>query len=156
MNENLGALKSFVHAEIKNGATDAQMIETQQMLQKDFSTLSLKLAFLVNCGQPIFDLIHDVQVPVAPTWRTSGAPVRPRMHRVYNQLLKLHDALEDRTTHGNLVDQVLEALSDIQRAPYRQGFNVALTAAANKVSKYLQLLPFATSAESWILGSMLS
>ena len=69
MNENLGALKSFVDAEIKNGATNAQMIETQHMLQKDFSTLSLKLAFLVNRGQPIFDLIHDVQVVVAPTWR---------------------------------------------------------------------------------------
>ena len=68
------------------------------------------------------------------------------MHRVYNQLLKLRDALEDRTTHGNLVDQVLEALSEKQRTPYRQGFNVALAAAANKVSKYLQLLPFAKSA----------
>ena len=44
------------------------------------------------------------------------------------------------------MDQVLEALSEKQRAPYRQGFNVALTAAANKVSKYLQLLPFAKSA----------
>ena len=85
------------------------MIETQQMLQKDFCTLSLKLAFLVNRGQPIFDLIHDVQVALAPTWRNSGAPLRPQMHRVYNQLLKLRDALEDRTTHGNLVDQVLEA-----------------------------------------------
>ena len=42
------------------------------------------------------------------------------------------------------------------RAPYRQGFNVALTAAANKVSKYLQLLPFAKSArvlERAVLGS---
>ena len=60
--------------------------------------------------------------------------------------MKLRDALEDRTTHGNLVDQVLEALSEKQHAPYRQGFNVALDAAANKVSKYLQLLPFAKSA----------
>ena len=68
------------------------------MSQKDFSTLSLKLAFLVNRGQPIFDLIHDVQVAVAPTWRTFGAPLRPQMHRVYNQVLKLRDALEDHTT----------------------------------------------------------
>ena len=37
-------------------------------------------------------------------------------------------------------------LSEKPRAPYRQGFNVALTAVANKVSKYLQLLPFAKSA----------
>ena len=44
------------------------------------------------------------------------------------------------------MSQVLEALSEKQCAPYRQGFNVALTAAANQVSKYLQLLPFATSA----------
>ena len=54
---------------------NAQMIETQQMLQKEFATLSLKLAFLVNRGQPIFDLIHDVQVAVAPTWQNSGAPL---------------------------------------------------------------------------------
>ena len=92
MNKNLGALESFADTEIKNGATNARMIETLHMLEKDLSTLNLKPALLVNRGQPIFDLIHDVQVAVAPTWRTSSAPLRLKMHRVYNQLLKLRDA----------------------------------------------------------------
>ena len=91
LNENQGALKAFVTNELTNGSTNTQMIEIKQMVEKDFPILShLRFSFLVHCGKPIFDLIHNVEVGVAPTWACEGAPLQPHMHRVYNQLQKLH------------------------------------------------------------------
>ena len=66
------------------------------MLDKEFATLSLKLAFLVYRAKPIFDLVYQVQVVVTPTWQNSDSQPRPQMHWVWNQLTKLHAQLEDR------------------------------------------------------------
>ena len=132
--------------EINNGSTNAQMIEVQGMLEKSFPVLSLTLAFLVHLGKPIFDLIHNVQVAMAPSWANRDGAVRPQMHGVFNQLLKLHADLWEKSSHGTFVDECVQALNEKQHESYRGGFTIALTTAANTVQAYLGLLPFAKSA----------
>ena len=146
LNANLATLRAFVNMEIRNGATNVQMVQVKEMLDEHFSTLTVKLAFIVHRGKPVFDLIHDVQVAVAPKASDEHGARRPQMHRVYNQLKKLHAQLSDTSSFGAFVDDVFKALSSKDREPYKKGFIIATHAAAAKVQKYLALLPFAKHA----------
>ena len=49
--------------------------------------------------------------------------------------------------YGPLVNDVSKALSANDGEPYKNGFNLAINAAAAKVQKYLALLPFAKHAK---------
>ena len=146
LNANLAPPKAFVNSEIRNGATNVQMVQVKEMLDEHFLTLMAKLAFIVHCGKPVFDLIHDVQVAVVPKASDEHGSQRPQMDRVCNQRTKLHAQLLDTSSFGALVDDVFKALSSKDREPYKKGFIIATHAAEAKVQKYLALMPFAKHA----------
>ena len=96
---------------------------------------------------PIYDLIHDLQVAVAPTFANKHGKCRPQMHRVWNQLQALDGKLSVRSSYGSVLDEILSGLRSAEKAALKGQFDSALDAAVTKLRKYTsKLLEFAKQA----------